>query len=298
MRPVSTLDRWLATRTFHHADFPPERLAVERDATVSVCVPAKECARTIEGVVRALVGLVEQGAFDEVLVIDASSEDGTAELARAAGAGVVDEASLLPAFGPVLGKGDAMWRSLSASTGDVVVFVDGDSDPFEAHFASGVLGPVVCEPGAELAKGFYRRPFRAGPTTLPEGGGRVTELTAKPLLRRHWPELAGFHQPLAGEMAARRALLERLPFSTGYAVEMALLIDAYRDGGLRRLAQVDLDARQNAHQSLAGLTSMADHVLEAATRRLVADGRLTDPGTPVVEIVERPPMRTVRASAA
>lgn len=298
MRPLSTLDRWLDTRTFHHAEFPAERLAVERDATVSVCVPAKDCARTIERVVGELVGLVGQGAVDEVLVIDAGSADGTGELARAAGARVVDESTLLPAFGPVLGKGDAMWRSLAASTGDVVAFVDGDSESFGAHFACGVLGPVVCEPGAWLAKGFYRRPFRAGPVTMPDGGGRVTELTAKPLLRRHWPELAGFHQPLAGELAASRALLERLPFATGYAAEMAMLIDAYRDGGLRRLAQVDLDARQNDHQSLAGLASMADHVLEAATRRLAAEGRLTEPGTPVVEIVERPPMRSVRASAA
>jgi len=297
MLASSSLARWLRTRTFHHADFPVERVAVERDATVSVVVPTKECAETVGPIATVLLGLVEVGAVDEVLVVDAGSADGTAAVARAAGAVVVDEATLLPEHGPVLGKGDAMWRSLAATTGDVVLYVDGDSEEFGTHFAAGVLGPVVCAPGAAFAKGFYRRPFRAGETVLPTGGGRVTELTAKPLLRRFWPELAGFHQPLSGEIAGRRELLEAIPFATGYAVETAMLIDAYAEAGLRELAQVDLDVRQNRHQPLSDLTVMADHVLDAAARRLGRDGRLGDSGAPVAEVVERPPTASLRARA-
>lgn len=284
----------LRTRSHHHADFPAERLAVERDATVSVVVPTKACAATIEAVVRALLGLVEVGAIDEVLVVDADSADGTAALARNAGARVVSEGELLPEHGPVLGKGDAMWRALGATSGDVVAYVDGDTEDFAPHFAAGVLGPVVCGSGALLAKGFYRRPFRTGETVSPDGGGRVTELTAKPLLRRFWPELAAFHQPLSGELAARRSLLEAIPFCTGYAGEMAMLIDAYERVGLRRLAQVDLDVRHNAHQPLSALAAMADDVLEAAMRRLEAGGDRVEAG----RVVERPPMASVRASAA
>ena len=281
-------------RTYHHADFPADRLAVERDATVSVVVPARECSATIATVVRALLGLVEAGAADEVVVIDAASQDGTAALARGEGAQVVLEGSLLPELGPVLGKGDAMWRALAATTGDVVAYVDGDTEDFGPRFAAGVLGPVVCGLGAELAKGDFRRPFRAGETVLPEGGGRVTELTAKPLLRRFWPELAAFGQPLAGEIAARRSLLEAIPFCTGYGGDFGMLIDAYERVGLRRLAQVDLDVRHNPHQPLDALGRMADDVLDAALRRAGVER-----GTGEADrVVERPPMASVRAAAA
>ena len=294
----SSIDRWLRTRTFHHAEFPPERIAVERDATVSVCVPAKDCGATIGPIVTVLAGLVERGVVDEVLVIDAGEVDGTDEIVRAAGLLVLHESELLPAYGPIAGKGDVMWRSLPVLTGDVVVYVDGDTTGFGEHFVCGIAGPVVCEPGAAFAKAFYRRPFQAGDTTLPHGGGRVTELTAKPLLRRFWPELAGFHQPLAGELAARRGLLERLPFATGYGVEMAMLIDAHAAVGLRGLAQVDLDVRQNAHQSLEALGAMADDVLEAGAARLQGDGRLAAPGAAARERPVRPPIVSLPAARA
>jgi len=295
---TTPLERWLRARTFHHADFPVERLVVERDATVSVVVPAKECAATIGAVAQALVALVEAGAIDEVVVVDADSADGTAQRAREAGARVVSEADLLPRYGPVLGKGDAMWRALAATTGDVVAYVDADTEGFRAHFATGVVGPVVCAPGAAFVKGYFRRPFRSGESVSPEGGGRVTELTAKPLLRRFWPELAGVHQPLAGEIAARRELLERIPFATGYAVETAMLLDAYAEVGLRGLAQVDLEVRQNRHQPLSRLSEMSDHVLDAAARRLARDGRLRAPGPEIDGVVDRPPMASIRATAA
>jgi glucosyl-3-phosphoglycerate synthase len=186
-----------------------------------------------------------------------------------------------------------MWRSLSVVDGDIVCFVDGDSGHFGEHFVAGTVGPLLSVTGVEYVKAFFRRPFRNG---LPEDGGRVTELTARPLLRRFWPELAGMRQPLAGEMAARRALLWRLPFSTGYAVETALLLDVHREVGLRGLAQVDLDVRQNDHKPLPELAPMADEVLAAVTVRLERSGLLAAGGAAAP--LERPAMAHVHAAAA
>jgi glucosyl-3-phosphoglycerate synthase len=281
-------------RSFHHSAFPPERVRAERTETISVCVPARECAETIEPIVDALVALREREVVDQVAVIDGASADGTAELAAAAGAEVHQDAGLLPDQGRVLGKGDAMWRALTVLTGDVICFLDGDTERFGPHFACGLAGAVACEPGVRFAKAFYRRPFRVGDAELPEGGGRVTELTARPLLRRFFPELAGMRQPLAGEIAARRDLLERLPFATGYAVEIAMLIDAYREAGLGALAQVDLDVRQNRHQPLAALGPMADAVLGGVVARLAREDLLTEAA--VDGPVQRPPLATLAAS--
>ncbi|HEV7363085.1 MAG TPA: glucosyl-3-phosphoglycerate synthase [Solirubrobacteraceae bacterium] len=281
-------------RSFDHSAFPPERVRAERDGTISVCVPTRDCAETITPIVETLVALREAGVVEQVAVIDAGSADGTADLAAAAGAEVHQQAELLRDQGPVLGKGDAMWRALTVLRGDVVCFLDGDSDGFGAHFACGLAGAVACEPGVEFAKAFYRRPFRAGAVELPEGGGRVNELTARPLLRRFFPELADVRQPLAGEIAARRHLLERLPFATGYAVEIAMLIDAYREVGLDGLAQVDLDVRHNRHQALSALGPMADAVLGAVAARLAREGRLV--GVDVASPIERPPLATLAAS--
>jgi glucosyl-3-phosphoglycerate synthase len=296
--------------TLHHHQFPAERVAVERDASVSVCVPTREEAATIGPIVETLVALRRRGVVDQVVVADAGSRDGTAEIAAAAGAEVYEQASLMPSFGPVLGKGDALWRSLSVLRGDVVCFLDADSSDFGAHFACGLVGPIACTEGVEFSKGFYRRPFKVGETRLAEGGGRVTELTARPLINLFYPELAGFRQPLAGEFAARRDLLLRLPFATGYAVEMALLIDVWREIGIWRMAQVDLESRQNRHQPLAELGPMAYSVLRAVAERLEREGRLHDvsagpflaPGhgglePREVELVERPAMARLRAAA-
>lgn len=285
-----------AVRTFHHSAFAPERLAAGRGASVGVVVPARECAATIGDISRTLVALRDAGAIDQAVVVDADSADGTADVAAAAGARVVSESSLLPEFGPVRGKGDAMWRALSIVDTDTICFVDGDSGHFGPHFVCGPLGPLLFEPGVAFVKGFFRRPFRSGEAVLEEGGGRVTELTARPLLRRFWPDLADVRQPLAGEMAARRELLLGLPFSVGYAVETALLLDVHREVGARAIAQVDLDVRQNEHKPLSELAPMADEVLAAAAVRLARDGRLavaSGGGGPL----ERPPMRDVLAAA-
>lgn len=277
-------------RSFHHADFPADRLRAQREETISVCVPAREEAATIAAVVAPLIALLEAGVVDQVVVLDDDSLDGTGAIAARLGADVVRPAALLPEFGPVLGKGDAMWRALSVLRGDLVCFVDADSEDFGAHFARGLLGPLVCVPDVQFVKGFYRRPFKnGGDTVQPSGGGRVTELTARPLLAAFYPELAGVHQPLAGEIAARRDLLERMAFCTGYAVEMGLLLDVWAAVGAHAIAQVDLDSRQNRHQRLEDLTPMAAAVLGAVTSRLRRAGRLADGGG-ADELLERPPL--------
>jgi glucosyl-3-phosphoglycerate synthase len=215
-------------------------------------VPARDEAGTIGPIVESLVQLRELGAVDEVVVVDAST-DGTADIAARAGADVYAQRSLMPSYGEVLGKGDAMWRALSVLRGDVVCFVDADTERFGSHFASGL------------------------------------ELTARPALELFYPQLAGIRQPLAGEIAARRDLLERLPFATGYAVEIAMLIDAYELAGIEAIAQVDLDERQNRHQPLSELGPMATAVLRAVLSRAGA--------CPESGIVERPPIASVRAAA-
>ena len=269
---ASTAVEWARRRTYHHTQFSLERVAAEREATVSVCLPARDEARTIGTIVDALLPLIDRGVIDQLVVVD-DSTDGTGEIARARGAEVYDQSSLHPQFGPVAGKGDALWRALSVLRGEVVCFLDADSEDLGPHFACVLLGPVLGGV-AQMAKAIYRRPFRVGDVRLPDGGGRVSELMARPLLNAFYPELSGFHQPLAGEFAARRELLEALPFATGYGVEIALLIDTWRRVGLGGLAQVDLDVRQNRHRPLSELAPMASAVLAAVTTRLVREERL------------------------
>jgi glucosyl-3-phosphoglycerate synthase len=302
---------WLRRRSFHHSEFPAERLAAERTASVSVCVPAREEAGTIGPIVRDLVGLRERGVIDQVVVVDDSSRDGTGRIAAEEGAEVHVQSELLSSFGPCEGKGDAMWRALTVLHGDVVLFVDADSEDFGPHFACGMLGPLLLDEGIDYVKGFYRRPFKQGSVQAPEGGGRVTELTARPLLNLFYPELALFVQPLAGEIAGRRSLFERLPWSTGYAIDISQLIDAWSEVGLWAMAQVDLDVRQNRHQPLRDLGPMAYAVLRGVTERLVREGRLSveqrdaflTPGPGGLEertvaVVERPPIASLAAGAS
>jgi glucosyl-3-phosphoglycerate synthase len=268
-------------RLFHHSDFDGLDLHA-----VSVILPARECAATIGPIVEAL----GQGGFGQVAVVDAASADGTSGVAAGAGAEVHQEADLLPRLGPVHGKGDAMWRALSIARNPIVVFVDADTTQFEAHFATGLAGPLLTEAGIHFVKGAYSRPFVAGGEVVAHGGGRVTELTARPLLRAFYPELAGFRQPLAGEFAGRRELLERIPWSTGYAAEIAMLIDVWKEAGIEGMAQVDIGERRQPHQPLPALSEMASTVLAAVCERLAREGRLSRDAVPPHGIVERPPM--------
>jgi glucosyl-3-phosphoglycerate synthase len=209
---------WRARRSYGAERFPLERLLGAKSSSVALVLPAREVAPTIAPIAAQAARLRDAGLLDEVLVIDASSRDGSASIAREAGLEVVQEDALFPELGPARGKGDAMWRAVRVLHSDIVAFVDTDTENFAEHFLTGLLGPLICEPRVQLVKGFFRRPFRSAGSLSPDGGGRVTELMARPLLNLHAPELAVFDQPLAGETAARRELLERIPFSAGYGV--------------------------------------------------------------------------------
>jgi glucosyl-3-phosphoglycerate synthase len=285
----------LGCSTYHHSAFPPERLAAERRETVTVCVPARNEAETIGPIVRDLVGLRDRGVVDQVLVADHDSVDGTGRIAAALGAEVVRTSWRFSELGPPTGKGDNLWRALTAAKGDIVCFVDADSSDFGQHFVCGLVGPLVCEPGIEYVKAFYRRPWRDGAGVKPTGGGRVTQLLARPLLARFYPELLAFEQPLAGEMAARRSLFEAMPFATGYGLEIGLLIDVYRRVGLEAMCQVDLDSRQNRHRPLEELGPMSDAVLGTLLARAVEENRVSGVTAPRDE---RPALAEVRRRSA
>jgi glucosyl-3-phosphoglycerate synthase len=289
---------WAQARSFHHSLYPAERIAAERTQSVSVCLPARECAATVGQIVTELLALRDAGVLDEVVVIDAGSADGTGQIAEAAGARVLQEGSLLAEFGPVLGKGDAMWRALGRLEGELICFLDADTEDFAAHFATGLLGPLLCEPQVSFVKAFYRRPMAGSADPPGEGGGRVNHLMARPALALFYPELGDVRQPLAGEIAARRELLEQLPFVTGYGVEIAMLIDVWRTVGLDGMAQVDLDEHRNPHQPLSALAPMARTVLATVARRLQQEGRLAPDGGEgeVGAPPERPALASLRVS--
>lgn len=261
-------------RSFRHVEFDAAELAARKDGEVTVVLPARSEAATIGEIVRALRSL--DGLVDQLLVIDASSPDGTAARAHEAGAEVYDENELLPELGPAVGKGDAMWRALSVARGDYVAYLDSDTIDFSPHFAVGLLGPLVADERVRFVKGAFQRPFLAGGRELPRQGGRVTELCARPLLAAFYPPLAQFVQPLAGELAARRELLDQLPFAAGFGIEIGMLIDVYERFGIEAMAQVDLGERRNPHQPLLDLGPMAYTVLAAVLRRLRDAGRMED----------------------
>jgi glucosyl-3-phosphoglycerate synthase len=293
-------------RSFHHSDYSLERLLEHKRETVTAVLPAREVAETIGPIVERLSSL--DPLIDQILVVDAASSDGTAEIAAALGADVHQESDLLPEFGQALGKGDAMWRALSVARGELIVYLDADTGDFSPHFATGMLGPLILRDDVDWVKGTFRRPFTTdtGERRV-DDGGRVTELSARPLLSAFYPELAGFRQPLAGETAARRSLLDRIRFATGYAVEMAMLLDVRDAVGLGRMAEVDLDQRLNVHQPLRNLGPMAYAVLRVILERLRREGRLLDDHAPPlqtadgsliqVELVERPPYASLHAAA-
>ncbi|WP_035953938.1 glucosyl-3-phosphoglycerate synthase [Kitasatospora sp. NRRL B-11411] len=311
---------WLRRRSWTAADRPLDLLLAAKRAagaagTVSVVLPALDEEPTVGEIVAAIrTELVERVPLvDELVVVDSGSQDGTAAAAAAAGARVVHRDAILPRLPAEPGKGEVLWRSLLATSGAIVCFVDADLREFDPAFVSGIIGPLLTDPALQLVKAMYDRPFEADGAVVPAGGGRVTELVARPLLSLHWPQLAGFVQPLGGEYAARRSLLERLPFPTGYGVELGLLVDALELAGLDALAQVDVGVRHHRHQDGQALGRMAATIYRTAlerldrTHRLKADPDLVrplltqytrtatgfTPRTHPVPATERPPMAAV-----
>jgi glucosyl-3-phosphoglycerate synthase len=311
-RPPASQE-WFAARTWDHTEFDAAGLVAAKGAagaTVSVVVPALDEAGTVGGVVASVRPLHDAGLVDELVVVDGGSADATARVAGAAGAVLVDQHRVLPAAGPGRGKGDALWKGLAATTGDLVVFVDADLHEPDRRYVVGLLGPLLTHPAVGFVKACYDRPLREDGRTRSSGGGRVTELTARPLLAAFWPDLAGVAQPLAGEYAGRRDVLEAVPFVQGYGVEFGLLVDVAAGFGVSAIGQVDLGRRLHRHQPLAALGRMSAEILHLAAARLQADGRLDGEPSPAlpqpvrgadgrlalhvagVRVDERPPLRS------
>lgn len=276
--PSQPVDRFNSL-THHHADFDLSALAGFKRAsntTISVVIPALNEEATVGTVVATLVkALVDDvGLIDEILVVDADSTDRTAELADAAGAQVMRQSDVLPGSGTRPGKGEALWKGLAASSGDIIVFIDADIVDMDERFVIGLVGPLLTDETIAFTKATYDRPFRLGDTVAPSGGGRVTELLARPLIAAFWPELSWLAQPLSGEYAGRRELLEELPFVCGYGVELAMLVDIAERRGPDSIVQVDLGSRTHIHQPLEALGRMSAEILAVAVGRLERQGRL------------------------
>ncbi|MEV4439271.1 glucosyl-3-phosphoglycerate synthase [Streptomyces sp. NPDC049577] len=306
---LEEVERWLERRSWVAADRPLDRLLAAKAATgttVSVVLPALNEEATVGAIVATVRRELMSEAVplvDELVVLDSGSTDRTGEEAAAAGARVVHRDEVLPRLPALPGKGEVLWRSLLATTGDVVCFVDADLREFSPAFVSGIVGPLLTDPDVHFVKAMYDRPLGTAAGPVPAQGGRVTELVARPLLNLHWPQLAGFVQPLGGEYAARRSLLERLPFPVGYGVELGLLVDALHTVGLDGLAQVDVGVRLHRHQDDRALGRMAAAIYRTAQLRL-ARGHLVRPAltqferapegfvprTYPVDTEERPPM--------
>jgi glucosyl-3-phosphoglycerate synthase len=276
---------------------------------VSVVLPALDEEATVGGVVRAVLPLLGS-VVDECVVVDSGSTDRTVAVAAEAGARVVHRGDVLPGLAPLPGKGEVLWRSIAATSGDVLVFLDSDLVDPDPGFVTALLGPILGVPGVHLVKGFYRRPLRLESAEYGTGGGRVTELMARPLLAALRPELSGVIQPLGGEYAVTREFAESVPFAAGYGVEIGLLLDAHTRFGLDGLAQVNLGVRKHRNRSLLQLGVMARQILGTALARCGVDtppDELTEftqfvqvddewlPDATEVLVADRPPMRDVRA---
>ncbi|GII03598.1 glucosyl-3-phosphoglycerate synthase [Planobispora takensis] len=305
------VEAWLRGRTSSSDDWSlPGLLEAKGGTTVSVVLPARDEGGTVGEIVTAIRRELMEAVplVDELVVIDSRSTDDTAARAAEAGATVLAQDEILPDLKPFDGKGEALWKSLAVTSGDLLVFIDADLREFRTSFVTGLLGPLLADPSVVYVKGCYDRPLREAQN----GGGRVTELVARPLLNLHWPRLAGFVQPLAGEYAGRRSALERVPFVTGYGVELGLLIDLLELSGLDALAQVDLGRRVHSHQSTEALGGMAAQILQTAWSRLERQDMmipLHEPSATLaqfrrgtsghqatvrdVAVAERPPMITV-----
>jgi glucosyl-3-phosphoglycerate synthase len=262
------VQHWLDSRTSTADDWDAADLLDRKNASVAVVLPALNEAATVGQIVRIIRDELLGTLVDDLVVLDSGSTDDTAEVAAVNGARVVGLDSVFPKLPPMRGKGEAMWRALAATDAEVVVFVDADLRSFTAQYVQGLLGPLFADPGVHLVKAVYERPLVNGESVVTAGGGRVTELVARPLLNLYWPELAGVIQPLAGEYSARRDLLERLPFPVGYGVEFAMLVDTAELLGVDAIAQVDLGVRVHRHHDERKLGLMAAQIMQTALRRL------------------------------
>jgi glucosyl-3-phosphoglycerate synthase len=299
-------DTWLAGHSWHRPTWTLAELeAAKRGRTISVVLPALNEAETVGSVIDTITPMLG-GLVDELIVLDSGSTDATATRARAAGARVVTREEALPDVAPRPGKGEALWRSLAATTGDIIVFIDSDLIDPDPMFVPRLVGPLLTAVGIHLVRGFYRRPLKVGDGEDANGGGRVTELVARPLLAALRPELGYVLQPLGGEYAGTRELLASVPFASGYGVEIGILIDTYDRFGLGAIAQVNLGVRTHRNRPLSELGPMSRQIIATLLTRCGitdsgvgltqfipdGDGYLTRAST--VSLDDRPPMDTLR----
>jgi len=268
------VDKWFAENTFHAEEFADLAHLIElkraQGVTISLALPALNEEETVGKVIGTLKQALMDNAplLDEIVLVDSDSTDRTREIARRLGVPVFIHQHLLPELGERRGKGEALWKSLLVTRGDIIAWIDTDIVNIHPRFVYGVLGPLLLNPRIQFVKGFYRRPLKVGQKVQAGGGGRVTELTARPLLNLFYPELSGVVQPLSGEYAGRRASLEQMPFFSGYGVETGLLIDVFEKYGLEAIAQVDLLERIHHNQPLEALSKMSFAILQAVIHRL------------------------------
>jgi glucosyl-3-phosphoglycerate synthase len=314
------VDKWFAENTFHASEFSDIRRLVElkekQGLTVSLGLPTLNEEKTIGLVIRRVRGALMERypLIDQLVVVDSDSTDRTVEIATELGVQVERHSRILREVGSYVGKGEALWKSLHVLDGDIVAWIDTDIRNIQPRFVFGLIGPLLREPRIQYVKGFYKRPIKEGDKLVSEGGGRVTELMARPFLNLFFPELSGIIQPLSGEYAGRRAVLESVPFFTGYAVETGLLIDILESVGLSAIGQVDLERRIHRNQPLGNLSQMSYVILQAAIRKLEERHRielLTEMGRGMKQIIQeqdrfslevreigdelRPPMKSIPA---
>ena len=269
---------WLKTHTFHHAQFADLRQLVEQKEqqglTISLCIPTLNEERTIgkEVIIFRSALMTRYPLLDEIAIIDSGSTDRTLEVASSFGADVYRAADILPEVGEKKGKGENLWKGIYQLKGDVIIYVDADIKNIDARFAYGLVGPLLQHPEIQYVKAFYDRPLAFSQGVRPSGGGRVTEILVRPLFSLFFPELTALIQPLSGEYAVRRSVLERLAFPIGYGVETSHLIDVYHRWGMDAFGQTDLDQRIHRNQSTADLGRMSFGILHAFLSRIESLG--------------------------
>ncbi len=268
------VDKWFAENTYHANEFADIKQLLElkeqQNLSISLALPALNEAETVGKVIQTVkMALMDQSPLlDEIVLIDSDSNDRTRQIAESLDIPVYIHQQILPGYGARHGKGEALWKSLFVTRGDIILWIDTDIVNIHPRFIYGLIGPLLSDPSIQFVKGFYRRPLRVGDKIQASGGGRVTELTARPLLNLFYPQLSGVLQPLSGEYGGRRAVLERLPFFSGYGVEIGLLIDVVEKCGLNAIAQVDLQERIHHNQPLDALSKMSFAIIQAVSRKL------------------------------
>ncbi|MBJ8340925.1 glucosyl-3-phosphoglycerate synthase [Antrihabitans sp. YC3-6] len=297
---------WAETNTWDRPDWTvADLVAAKNGRTVSVVLPALNEEQTVASVIDTIHPLLG-GLVDELIVLDSGSTDETADRARAAGAQVISREQAVPELAPVPGKGEVLWRSLAAATGDIIAFIDSDLINPDPAFVPKLLGPLLTVEGIHLVKGYYRRPLQHGGSVESNGGGRVTELVARPLLAAMRPDLSSVLQPLGGEYAGTRELMASVPFAPGYGVEIGLLLDTYDKLGLHAIGQVNLGVRKHRNRPLADLGVMSRQIVGtmlgrcgikdsgAALQQFPLEGDTFTPVSTEVSLSDRPPMNNLR----